>query len=543
MKNRKYYINSSKIVVATSALILSSVLYSSAGSAESRFIQEAKNAVEAADPFMGDWQGTRTITEGAVAGPNFLAAQVIAMGKGKYRLNLLKQFDTNNPPVAALDGQSEDAEVKFTGPAQQEGAQPGVQALIKNGKLTGTIKEYDSQGKCISSADFALEKTFRISPTLGMESPPGAIVLFDGKNFDQWEHAGMFAGRIGIAEFVGSLDNAVAYLRCSIWSDKQQQATLELGSDDGVKVWLNGELVHANNIGRALKPGEDKKQVTLKAQWNELLLKVTNGGGGWEACVRLANNEGKLFDGIKEKASAEPGDAGTGEYYKKNNGFLTFWDIAGPYQQQDKDFKALFDVVFDPEKSDAKNVQWKRVDLNNAKPENVRWKLVDGAMEVTPGSGSIVTKRKFKDYKLHLEFRLSFMPEARGQARANSGVYMQGRYEVQVLDSFGILKSRNDECGGIYGVGAPRVIMCAPPLQWQTYDITFQAPRFDAAGNKVESALLSVVHNGITIHENLKVPGPTTLALDNNVKDPGGICLQDHGNLVQFRNIWLVELP
>jgi len=545
MKNGKHYfpISSCKIVVVMSALVLSSVLYSSADAVENKFIEEAKNAIEAADPFMSDWQGTRTTTKGAAAGPNSLAAQVIAMGKGKYRLNLLDQFDTKKPPIAVLDGQREDTEVKFAGSAQREGAEPGVQAVIKDGKLTGTIKEYNSKGKYISSADFALEKTFRISPTLGMEPPPGAIVLFDGKNFDQWEHAGVFTGLIGINEFVGSFDNAVAYLRSSIWSDKQQQVTLELGSDDGVKAWLNGELVHANNVGRPLKPGEDKKQVTLKAQWNELLLKITNGGGGWQACVRLAGKDGKLLDGIKERASIGSGDAGTDEYYKKNNGFLTFWDITGPYQQQGKDFKVLFDVAFEPERSDAKDVPWKRVDLNKAKPGNVRWKLVDGAMEITPGSGSIITKRKFKDYKLHLEFRLSFMPEARGQSRCNSGVYMQGRYEVQILDSFGILKSRNDECGGVYGIGAPRVIMCAPPLQWQSYDITFQAPRFDAAGNKVESAQLSVVHNGVAIHENLKVPEPTTLALDKNVKEPGGIYLQDHGNLVQFRNIWLVELP
>jgi hypothetical protein len=163
-------------------------------------------------------------------------------------------------------------------------------------------------------------------------------------------------------------------------------------------------------------------------------------------------------------------------------------------------------------------------------------------MRIVPGAGSIITKRKFKDFKLHLEFRTPFMPAARGQSRGNSGVYLQGRYEVQILDSYG-LKGRHNASGGIYEIGTPLVNMCAPPLQWQSYDITFRAPRFDAAGKKVDDAQINVVHNGVTIHENLTVPRPTAVALDNNVREPGGIYLQDHGNEVQYRNIWLVELP
>ena len=184
---------------------------------------------------------------------------------------------------------------------------------------------------------------------------------------------------------------------------------------------------------------------------------------------------------------------------------------------------------------------WERRD-EKERAVPVAWKILDGgAMEVAAGSGDIMTKRHFTDFRLHVEFRLPFMPEAREQARANSGVYLQGRYEIQVLDSYG-LKGGDNECGGIYKVAAPLVNMCAPPGQWQTYDITFHAAKYDAGGTKVQDAFVTVVHNGVVVQKDQAIPGPTGGALDDHMSQAGPILLQDHGNAVQYRNIWLVEL-
>ena len=129
-----------------------------------------------------------------------------------------------------------------------------------------------------------------------------------------------------------------------------------------------------------------------------------------------------------------------------------------------------------------------------------------------------------------------------GQKRGNSGVFLQNRYEVQVLDSYG-LAGENNDCGGIYKLAAPRVNVCAPPLQWQTFDIEFRAARFDSDWNKTEDARITVYHNGVLIHENLPIPDKTTGSQVTATSEPDSLSLQDHGNPVWFRNIWLVELP
>lgn len=148
------------------------------------------------------------------------------------------------------------------------------------------------------------------------------------------------------------------------------------------------------------------------------------------------------------------------------------------------------------------------------------------------------SKRRLGDHKLHLEFRTPFKPFARGQARGNSGVYVQSRYELQVLDSFG-LEGENNECGGIYSIAKPKVNMCLPPLTWQTYDIDFTAARYEN-GQKVKNARITIVHNGVKIMDDIELPHDTPGRLQEG-PGPAPLYLQGHGNPVVYRNIWVVE--
>ena len=150
----------------------------------------------------------------------------------------------------------------------------------------------------------------------------------------------------------------------------------------------------------------------------------------------------------------------------------------------------------------------------------------------------VTTKDAFGDATWHIEFRLPYQPKDRGQGRGNSGAYFQGSYETQMLDSFG-LEGKDNECGGIYKAAAPSVNMCLPPLAWQTYDVEVTGPRF-IDGKKIANARLTVRHNGVLIHDNVEVPGITPAGPQKQEAPTGPLHLQNHGNPVRYRNIWVL---
>lgn len=148
------------------------------------------------------------------------------------------------------------------------------------------------------------------------------------------------------------------------------------------------------------------------------------------------------------------------------------------------------------------------------------------------------SKKTFGDFDLHFEFRTPYKPKARGQGRGNSGFYAHGRYEVQILDSFG-LKGLHNECGGIYSTKEPAMNMCYPPLTWQTYDIEFTAAKFKD-GKKTDNATMTVRHNGVLIHDKTVCDHSTTASPMKEGPDPGPVFFQNHGNPVVFQNVWVI---
>lgn len=173
------------------------------------------------------------------------------------------------------------------------------------------------------------------------------------------------------------------------------------------------------------------------------------------------------------------------------------------------------------------------------------WAVKNGYMEVK--GGDIKTKETFGPaFKLHVEFWLPLMPTAKGQGRANSGVFLQGRYEIQVLDSYRNDTYANGSVGALYGIIAPdkaaQEKAVKPPEQWNTYDITFHAPSVDEKGTVARKGRLTVVLNGVTLIDDGKFDHATGGALDSKLGSPGPILLQDHGCKVRYRNIWLQPL-
>jgi len=185
-------------------------------------------------------------------------------------------------------------------------------------------------------------------------------------------------------------------------------------------------------------------------------------------------------------------------------------------------------------------------DLSEWTHENgqpAKWRVENGVMICNSGTGDIVSKRKFESIQLHVEFATPYMPKFKSQSRGNSGVYLQGRYEVQVLDSYKNATYANGSCGALYSEYAPLVNACRPPEQWQTYEIIFHAPK--CTDNKVTTpGTLTVLHNGVLVQDHVTITGSTDGSGNAHACENGPLRLQDHYSpevgqtLVRYRNIW-----
>ena len=198
-------------------------------------------------------------------------------------------------------------------------------------------------------------------------------------------------------------------------------------------------------------------------------------------------------------------------------------------------------VLFDGTEATAGN--WT---ATNGSP--TKWKLVDGALESVRKSGYIQSKQQFGSCQLHIEFATPRTVKGSGQGRGNSGVFLMGQYEIQVLDSYENKTYPDGQCGALYGRAKPLVNASRKPGEWQTFDITFHRPLFDDKGEVTRRAKFHVIHNGEVIHDQLELSGGTGWRGSHSISeykkhgDKGPLQMQDHGNPVRFRNIWVKEL-
>jgi hypothetical protein len=174
-----------------------------------------------------------------------------------------------------------------------------------------------------------------------------------------------------------------------------------------------------------------------------------------------------------------------------------------------------------------------------------KWQIKDGYMGVVPHAGDIATKEEFGDCQLHIEWASPSEVKGEGQERGNSGIFLMERYEVQVLDSYNNKTYYHGQAGAIYNQHAPLVNACRKPGEWQTYDIIFKAPKFDEQGKPIERARITVLHNGVLIQNNAEIYGNTwhdrpPLYIAHGPR--ASLKLQDHGDLVRYRNIWIRQL-
>lgn len=271
----------------------------------------------------------------------------------------------------------------------------------------------------------------------------------------------------------------------------------------GVQVIARGEGKFEGKIYNGGLPGDgwdEKNSLAFKAAWKD------------DKVVFLGTNNGKPTDsaGIIENGTVKIPNMPELKKVERKSPTLGAKPPQGAV------------VLFGKEGDEANWAGGKLTELSDGKYLNV----------------GIKSKQAFGAFTAHVEFRLPWMPNSTGQGRANSGVYLQDRYELQVLDSFG-LSGENNECGGFYTLHKPKVNMCLPPMVWQTYDIEFTPAAFDG-DKKVKNAHATVKHNGVTIQDDVELKGPTGGGQPEK-NTPGVFQLQNHGDPLVYRNVWVLE--
>ena len=293
---------------------------------------------------------------------------------------------------------------------------------------------------------------------------------------------------------LGECSNCCAYARTQLWSDVEQAIQFDFTSTNDIKLWLNDEGEHQD--------AKSVVQTTFRQGWNTLMLKVYQDDAAWGFSCRILDPSGLPLPGVRVdplgRSLAPPRDAV---------------------------------VLFDGDDTSA----WRHEDGSD-----LSWRIDQGELVVEPGTGDAFSRATFEDFTLHLEFMYP-QTDPGSASDGNSGIYIFGTYEVQILNSYG-QPVRDNGCGALYRFRAPNVNVAYRPGQWQRYDIEFVARRWDENGNKLAPARITVRHNGVLVHKDVRLTRPTGAGL---AERPGGgpIVLQDHGNRVRFRNIWVVPQP